>query len=91
MSEIVISFNADGTAEALHTDEFPLAALGRLSMERASTVEFNEVSQWWEVRLVALPGDDVKFLGPVVYSNPSRANCIQWERDVINERLKNSP
>lgn len=78
-----ITFNDDGTATALHTDAIPLQSLGALKVSRASTIEFNEADQLWEVRLQdAVGGSDC-----VYFRHASRAVCLQWERDYIQERL----
>jgi hypothetical protein len=73
---------ADGrTATGLHTDAFPLDALGRQHMERASTIEFNETTQQWEVRLPPR-------FGPLVYvlfTNASRERCLDWEREFFTQ------
>jgi hypothetical protein len=69
--EIVIAFDVDGTARAVQTDLFPLGAIGRQTQRRASTVEWNEGAQVWEVRWQGSPA--------VAYSNPSRAECVAWE------------
>lgn len=68
-----IDFNADGTARALYSEDIDLRVLGPLTIERASTVEFCERDQVWEVRL---PND-----GPVVHRNASRNECLEWERE----------
>jgi hypothetical protein len=44
-------------------------------MQRASTVEFNEATQLWEVRVP-------RSLGPktyVLFSHKSRETCLKWE------------
>lgn len=70
MSQLAIVFNVDGSARALHSDMIPLGEIGRLKIERASTIEFNEDSQLWEVKL---PG------GEVVFTDASRQECLDWE------------
>jgi hypothetical protein len=71
MKTHILSFKPDGTARLLWTDALPLAALGSLQVERASTIEFNNNSGMWEVRL----GNDPlpKFMAR------SRQACIDWE------------
>lgn len=49
--ELVISFAPTGQTEALHMDEFPLRHLGDMKIERASTIEFNEDTQLFDVVL----------------------------------------
>lgn len=75
----VIQFDAAGNARALWTEALPLSALGKLSVTRASSVEFNSTSQLWEV---TLKGD----LHPS-FKNASRSECIKWEIRTLNEKL----
>lgn len=69
-SSATLVFNADGTARGLYTDLIPLAEIGQLAIERASTIEFNHASQQWEVRS---PG------GELLFANASRQLCLDWE------------
>ena len=78
--EIIITFASDGTARCLWTEAVPLHELGRLHMQRASTVEFDASKQQWEVRLASNPDT-------VAFSHPSRENCLQWERNTLNHLL----
>jgi hypothetical protein len=80
MSEHIIVFTPEGTARCLWTEALPLGELGRLEVERASEVEFNDNTQKWEVRLVSNPEE-------VAFTNPSRQTCLDWEKETINERL----
>jgi hypothetical protein len=77
---IVIQFAPDGTGSAVYTDALPLSDIGQLRMQRASTVEFNEASQEWEVRLASAPE-------VVAYTGPSREGCIAWEVAKLNRDL----
>jgi hypothetical protein len=68
----------DGTVRHLHS-ESPLAlaidsALGGpiLAVNRASEVEFNMDTMQWEVHPVDRPHT-------VLFSHPSRAECLAWE------------
>lgn len=76
----VLSIAPDGSIETLWTEAIPLESLGTLRVKRASLVEFNEVSQEWEVRLCPNTED-------VVFSHKSRAACIAWEIETINAQL----
>jgi hypothetical protein len=67
---IQISFNPDGTALCLWTEVLPLHELGRLQITRASTIEFNNSTQHWEVK-------DPK--GKVRFIARSRSACLEWE------------
>ena len=76
----IITFAPDGTARCLWTEAVPLHHLGRLDIQRASTVEFNGNKQTWEVRLASTPE-------AVAFSDPSRDICLNWERNTINALL----
>ncbi len=71
MSGTEILFTSAGLGQCLYTEDIDLQTLGRLTIRRASFVEFNEEVQQWEVRLES---------GRVLYRNPSREDCITWER-----------
>jgi len=66
----VLTFDADGTGHCLHTDAIPLQAIGTLTVQRATTIEFNASTQQWEVK-------DAE--GVILHSNPSRSCCLAWE------------
>lgn len=80
--QAVISFGPDGNGTALWTEALPLAELGKLSVTRASNVEFNSNTQQWEVTLT---GQDTPS-----FCHSSRAECIKWEVQHLNERLLNA-
>lgn len=80
MSNHTIAFAPDGNARCLWTEALPLGELGRLDIQRASTVEFNAQTQEWEVRLASDP--DV-----VAFSHPSRETCLHWERETLDALL----
>lgn len=66
-----IIFTPDGNARCLYTEAIDLAGIGRLSMRRATTIEYDNVRQHWVVR-----NPD----GIELFSNPSRQTCLGWER-----------
>jgi hypothetical protein len=72
MTPHTITFALDGTASCLWTEAVPLHELGRLEVHRASMVEFNGATQFWEVRLVSTPDT-------VAFANASREACLEWE------------
>lgn len=80
MNAHTITFAIDGTARCLWTEALPLRELGRLDIQRASTVEFNPATQQWEVRLASNSET-------VAFSHSSRKTCLQWERNTINALL----
>jgi len=47
----VIDFTSEGTAQAMHSDKFPLAFLGAQSITRATDIKFNEDTQTWGLYL----------------------------------------
>ena len=71
---MTITFNTDGTAQCLYTELIDLHQLGRLRMTRASTIEFSEKDQVWEV----------KINGRIVFSSDSREICLGWEKLYFN-------
>jgi hypothetical protein len=80
MSHHIMIFGTGGTACCLWTEAVPLQELGRLDVQRASTVEFNSTTQVWEVRLASAPE-------AVAYAHPSRETCLEWERSHVNALL----
>jgi hypothetical protein len=76
MKPHIITIAPDGTVRCLWTDAIPLQALGRLTLQRASTIEFDSTAQRWEVRLASKPGD-------VAFSHASRETCLDWERGAL--------
>lgn len=80
MNKRTITFELDGTARCLWTEAVPLHELGRLEIQRASAIEFQPLTQQWEVRLASNPD-------AVAFSHPSRETCLEWERNTINAAL----
>ncbi|MDR1282414.1 MAG: hypothetical protein LBK99_16570 [Opitutaceae bacterium] len=78
-----LTIGPDGTITGLYTEAIPLASLGRMSMRRASHIEFNETSQIWEV----LSPDKTR----VLFSDFSRSTCLQWEHDNADTLLAIPP
>lgn len=74
MSTAVLTFNPSGTGSCLYTELIDLQQLGSLQVTRASTIEFNESGQVWEVRAAA----------KLLFSNRSRAVCLAWELQYFN-------
>ena len=61
-----------GLVNCLYTEAINLSALGRLHVIRATDIRFSASSQQWEVHDAVT--DDVLF------SNPSRGDCLAWEQ-----------
>ena len=74
MSEIAITFIPDGTGHALYTEAIDLAVIGPLAIRRATTIEFDNHTQYWHVR-------DPK--GFPMFNSPSRQECLVWERQYV--------
>ncbi len=69
-----VTFTPDGRGSALYTEAIDLAALGALSITRATTIEFDNTDSRWVVRD---PG------GRALFHNPSRQACLDWEHDYL--------
>ncbi|MHA3774520.1 hypothetical protein ACXR0O_23595 [Verrucomicrobiota bacterium sgz303538] len=72
----VLTFTPDGAGHGLYTEVIELTAIGLLSIERATSIEFNEQTQEWEVKGTS---------GDLLYSDASRANCLTWEHRHFNQ------
>lgn len=71
MSTLVLIIDGTGTVRCLYSELIDLTTMGRLQITRASTIEFSEVNQTWEVR---------KPNGDLLFTHPSRAQCLAWEQ-----------
>lgn len=76
--KILIQFER-GVARCLWTDAVPLAELGTLHVERASSVEFNNYAQGWTVKF---SGERTTY-GPFL----SRQSALDWERQELDRRM----
>jgi len=61
----------DGTCQGLYTEVIDLSLLGRLQVERATSIEFVNSLQAWRV---------FDRRGRYLYSSPSREVCLAWEQ-----------
>ena len=71
----VLTFTANGEGHGLYTEAIELGAIGRLTLRRATTIEFNEAVQKWEVRDAG---------GALLHTHPSREECLAWEHRHFN-------
>lgn len=46
---MVVDFNSDGSAEAMHRDQFDLGFLGKQEIQRASEIVFDPETQKWDI------------------------------------------
>jgi hypothetical protein len=81
MDPINITIAPDGTARCLWTETVPLHELGRLNIQRATTIEFDNQAQAWRV---------FDAMGDCLYCSPSRETCLAWERQHLNWVLDNT-
>ncbi len=70
--QAVILFDPAGRARCLYSEIVDLQALGRLKVRRATRIEFDALTQRWQV----LPAHGRR----VLFSSPSRTRCLAWER-----------
>ena len=75
VKSVRITFDPKGGAHCLHTEVICLQSLGRLSVRRATSVEFIESLQVWEVR-------DLD--GHSMFRSSSRQQCLNWEQVHFN-------
>lgn len=66
----VLRFRPDGTGHGLYTEAIDLNRIGRLHIERASHVEFDDATQQWQV---------IDTRGRRLHRDASRHACLQWE------------
>ena len=71
MSACVLTFDSNGTASCLYTELIDLKSIGSLEVTRATQIEFNNETQFWEVK---------NLKGSVLYFSRSRTACLAWEQ-----------
>ncbi len=71
----------NGTVQGLYTELIDLSSLGRLHIQRASSIEFDNTAQIWRV----VVGD-----GQCLYCSTSRTDCLNWEMEHF-EKVEPSP
>jgi hypothetical protein len=75
MNSIVLTFDFSGKGSCLYSELIDLHSIGSLEVTRATTIEFNNRTQFWEVK-------DTR--GIVLYFNRSRVACLAWEHQDLN-------
>ncbi len=73
----VLRFRSDGTVAGLYTEMIDLADLGRLTIQRASSIEFDNPGQLWRV---------FDREGRCIHASASRTECLAWEAEFFNGR-----
>ena len=71
----VLTCTPEGIVTGLYTEAIPLGTIGALSITRLTEIEFNDSTQEWEAR---------DRIGTVLFSNPSRQRCLEWEHQEFN-------
>ena len=77
MSEVSIIVTTSGRCECLYTEAVDLAALGKLSVRRATDIAFDHTSQEWWVLNTG---------GRILFGSRSRETCLEWERRHLERR-----
>ena len=70
-----LTFGPDGMGRCLYTEVIDLRQLGDLHVERATSIEFENVKQTWRVR-------DAE--GRLIFTARTRQRCLDWERERFN-------
>lgn len=68
-----LRFATSGPISCLYTEKIDLASLGRLSVVRASEINFNRETQQWDTL-------DAR-TGQLLFSHESRHECVKWEHE----------
>jgi len=80
VSKLVIKIQTNGNLKTLYTEKIPLNNLGKLTVERASNVEFDSTKGTWSVRVVET--DKVIGTGFAL-----RSEALKFEVKHLNETL----
>ena len=75
MNTPVLKFDLQGQGHCLYTELIDLSSLGALEIARASSIEFNNQAQQWEVKSPE---------GVLLFSHASRHACLSWENQYFN-------
>ena len=81
MTALTMIIGLDGTARCLWSESLPLHELGRLDIQRAYALEFDNQAQAWRV---------IDATGDCLYCSPSRETCLAWEQKHLNWVLENT-
>jgi hypothetical protein len=72
-----LTVHPDGRVTGLYTEVIDLHRLGRLHVERYTSIEFSDEHQQWCV-------NDSQ--GRTLYSHPTRQQCLAWEQEYFNKQ-----
>lgn len=72
-----LHFLPNGAVQGVYTEAIDLTALGRLTVERLTKIEFDNAVQVWRVR---------NRRGRCLYVSPSRTVCLEWEREHLTHQ-----
>ena len=70
-TDFTLTFTPDGSGHGLYTEAVDLDRIGKLSVTRATTIEYDNRAQCWRVY------DNTGF---AMFNSPSRQECLDWER-----------
>jgi hypothetical protein len=74
MNALVVTFDSSGAGSCLYSELIDLQSIGSLEIRRASHVEFNNITQQWEVK---------NLRGKVLFFAKTRTACVEWEQENI--------
>ena len=75
MNTVVLTFSSSGQGSCLYSELIDLQSLGSLEVTRATQIEFNPLTQHWEVA-------DTN--SKILFAHPSRSVCLAWEQQHFN-------
>jgi hypothetical protein len=78
MKPVELFIGTNGDVHCLHADVVHELDLGKPTIERASTIEFSNENQRWEVAID----------GTMVHHAPTRQQCLDWEHETLNRQLE---
>jgi len=74
MNTVSLRFLPNGTCRCLYNEVIDLSCLGRLTVNRATVIEFDNPTQSWQVADLS---------GFCLYSSTSREDCLCWEQKYL--------
>ena len=79
MNTASLEFLPDGTCQGLYTEVIELSCLGKLAIQRLTSVEFDNQTQLWRV---------LDLQGRCVHTSASRGECLRWEQGHFGELVE---